>query len=106
MEIFTVRKTTTFVNHDTKVKIEMSDGACSGIGIGKAECADGDDFDEEVGEEIASIRAKISAFDDMIDEHKTSIEAYQNMVDNETEQLNDLCRAKGLLENRLKQLIE
>ena len=41
MKIFTVRKTTTFVNHDTKVKIEMSDGTCSGIGIGKTECADG-----------------------------------------------------------------
>lgn len=99
MEIFTVEKKTTFKNKDTEVKIKISDGYNTSIGEGQSHCADGDDFDEETGEEIASIRAQIKAITAMNNNYIDMICKYQK-------QIGDLLHIKHILGKRLKQLIE
>ena len=106
MEVYTVEKKTYFINRDIKVRIEMTDGCHSHIGEGQAHCADGDDFNREAGEEIASIRAKLDGLYQIINDYKSSINNYQKLIDTKTEQLTDLFRTRNALEQRLKQVIK
>lgn len=59
-----------FDKRNTKVKVEIIDGTYFAEGEGVAHCADGDDFDEETGEEIAEIRARLKAFNSLIEIYK------------------------------------
>ena len=83
----------------------MTDGCHSHIGEGQARCADGDDFNRETGEEIATIRAKLDGLYSIINDYKSSINNYQKLIDTKTEQLTDLFRIRNTLEQRLKQII-
>ena len=74
MKTYTLEKKTTFINKDTKVKVQIIDGTYFAKGEGRAHCADGDDFDEETGEEIAEIRARLKAFNKFIELYKDDIQ--------------------------------
>lgn len=99
MKIYTLEKKTTFINKDTKVKVEIIDGTYFAEGEGRAQCADGDDFDEETGEEIAEIRARLKAFNNLI-------EIYKNVIQEKKNDVKFLQQRKKNLQQRLKQLIE
>lgn len=106
MKTYTLKKITMFNNKNTKVKVEIIDGTYFAEGEGVAHCADGDDFDEETGEEIAEIRAKLDGLYQIINDYKSSINNYQKLIDTKTEQLIDLFRTRNALEQRLKQVIK
>lgn len=99
MKIYTIEKKTAFINKDTKVKVEIIDGTYFAEGEGRAHCADGDDFDEETGEEIAEIRARLKAFNSLI-------EIYKNVIQEKKNDVKFLQQSKKNLQQRLKQLIE
>lgn len=99
MKIYTIEKKTTFINKDTKVKVEIIDGTYFAEGEGMAHCADEDDFDEETGEEIAEIRARLKAFNSLI-------EIYKNVIQEKKNDVKFLQQRKKNLQQRLKQLIE
>lgn len=99
MKTYTIEKKTTFINKDTKVKVQIIDGTYFAEGEGRAHCADGDDFDEETGEEIAEIRARLKAFNSLI-------EIYKNVIQEKKNDVKFLQQSKKNLQQRLKQLIE
>lgn len=98
MHIYTLEKKTAFINKDTKVKVEIIDGTYFAEGEGKAHCADGDDFDEETGEEIAEIRARLKAFNSLI-------EIYKNVIQEKKKDIKSLQQSKKNLQQRLNDLI-
>lgn len=76
-----IKKTTAFGYKDITVEIQMSDGARVAIGKGRAFCADGDIFNEEKGEKIASIRAKLSATKILIETNQQLVNTYKKLLD-------------------------
>ena len=99
MKTYTLKKITMFNNKNTKVKVEIIDGTYFAEGEGVAHCADGDDFDEETGEEIAEIRARLKAFDSLI-------EIYENVIQEKKNDIKFLQQDKKNLQARLDYLIE
>lgn len=99
METRTIKKITIFNGRNTKVKVEILDGTYWAEGEGRAHCADGDDFDEETGEEIAEIRARLKAFDNLI-------EIYENVIQEKKNNIKFLQQDKKNLQKRLDYLIE
>lgn len=99
METRTIKKITIFNGRNTKVKVEILDGTYWAEGEGRAHCADGDDFDEETGEEIAEIRARLKAFDNLI-------EIYENVIQEKKNNIKFLQQDKKNLQERLDYLIE
>ena len=99
MKTYTLKKITMFYNKNTKVKVEIIDGTYFAEGEGVAHCADGDDFDEETGEEIAEIRARLKAFDSLI-------EIYENVIQEKKNDIKFLQQNKKNLQQRLEYLIE
>lgn len=99
MKTYTLEKKTTFINKDTKVKVQIIDGTYFAEGEGRAHCADGDDFDEETGEEIAEIRARLKAFNSFI-------EIYKNVIQEKKNDIKSLQQSKKNLQRRLNDLID
>lgn len=99
MNTYTLKKITMFNNKNTKVKVEIIDGTYFAEGEGVAHCADGDDFDEETGEEIAEIRARLKAFNSLI-------EIYENVIQEKKNDIKFLQQMKKNLKERLDYLIE
>lgn len=99
MNTYTLKKITIFNNKNTKVKVEIIDGTYFAEGEGVAHCADGDDFDEETGEEIAEIRARLKAFNSLI-------EIYENVIQEKKNDIKFLQQMKKNLKERLDYLIE
>lgn len=99
MKTYTLKKITMFYNKNTKVKVEIIDGTYFAEGEGVAHCADGDDFDEETGEEIAEIRARSQAFDNLI-------EIYKNVIQEKENDIKNLQQSKKNLQQRLNVLID
>lgn len=99
METYTLKKITMFNGRNTKVKVEIIDGTYHAEGEGRAHCADGDDFDEETGEEIAEIRARLKAFNSLI-------EIYKNVIQEKKNDIKFLQQDKKNLQERLDYLIE
>lgn len=99
MKTYTLKKITMFNNKNTKVKVEIIDGTYFAEGEGVAHCADGDDFDEETGEEIAEIRARLKAFNSLI-------EIYENIIQEKKNDIKFLQQMKKNLKERLDYLIE
>lgn len=99
MKTYTLKKITMFNNKNTKVKVEIIDGTYFAEGEGVAHCADGDDFDEETGEEIAEIRARLKAFNSLI-------EIYENVIQEKKNDIKFLQQMKKNLKERLDYLIE
>lgn len=99
MKTYTLKKITMFNNKNTKVKVEIIDGTYFAEGEGTAHCADGDDFDEETGEEIAEIRARLKAFNSLI-------EIYENVIQEKKNDIKFLQQMKKNLKERLDYLIE
>ena len=99
MKIYTLEKKTTFINKDTKVKVQIIDGTYFAEGEGRAHCADGDDFDEETGEEIAEIRARLKAFNSLI-------EIYKNVIQEKKNDIKSLEQSKKNLQQRLNDLTD
>lgn len=99
MKTYTLEKKTTFINKDTKVKVQIIDGTYFAEGEGVAHCADGDDFDEETGEEIAEIRARLKAFNKFIGLYKDDIQKKQNDI-------KSLQQEEKILQRRLNDLID
>lgn len=99
MNTYTLKKITMFNNKNTKVKVEIIDGTYFAEGEGVAHCADGDDFDEETGEEIAEIRARLKAFNSFI-------EIYENVIQEKKNDIKFLQQMKKNLKERLDYLIE
>lgn len=99
MKTYTLKKITMFNNKNTKVKVEIIDGTYFAEGEGVAHCADGDDFDEETGEEIAEIRARLKAFDNLI-------KIYENVIQEKKNDIKFLQQDKKNLQQRLDYLIE
>lgn len=99
MKTYTLKKITMFDNKNTKVKVEIIDGTYFAEGEGVAHCADGDDFDEETGEEIAEIRARLKAFNSLI-------EIYENVIQEKKNDIKFLQQMKKNLKERLDYLIE
>ncbi len=99
MKTRTIKKITIFNGRNTKVKVEILDGTYWAEGEGRAHCADGDDFDEETGEEIAEIRARLKAFDNLI-------KIYENVIQGKKNDIKYLQQDKKNLQKRLDYLIE
>lgn len=99
METYTLKKITMFNGRNTKVKVEIIDGTYHAEGEGRAHCADGDDFDEETGEEIAEIRARLKAFNNLI-------EIYKDVIQKKKNDIKWLQQDKKNLQERLDYLIE
>lgn len=99
MKTYTLEKKTTFINKDTKVKVQIIDGTYFAEGEGRAHCADGDDFDEETGEEIAEIRARLKAFNKFIELYKDDIQKKKNDI-------KSLQQEEKILQRRLNDLID
>lgn len=99
MNIYTIKKITMFTNKNTKVKVEIIDGTYHAEGEGRALCADGDDFDEETGEEIAEIRARLKAFNGLI-------KIYEDVIQEKKNDIKFLQQDKKNLQERLDYLIE
>ena len=99
MKIYTLKKITMFDKRNTKVKVEIADGTYLATGEGIARCADGDGFDEETGEEIAEIRARLKAFNNLI-------KIYQDVIQEKKNDIKCLQRSKKTLQERLDYLIE
>ena len=99
MKTYTLEKKTTFINKDTKVKVQIIDGTYFAEGEGRAHCADGDDFDEETGEEIAEIRARLKAFNKFI-------ELYKDDIQNKKNDIKSLQQEEKILQRRLNDLID
>lgn len=99
MKTYTLEKKTTFINKDTKVKVQIIDGTYFAEGEGRAHCADGDDFDEETGEEIAEIRARLKAFNKFIELYKDDIQKKKNDI-------KSLQQEEKILQRRLNDLTD
>lgn len=99
MKTYTLKKNTMFNGRNTKVKVEIIDGTYHAEGEGRAHCADGDDFDEETGEEIAEIRARLKAFNNLI-------EIYKDVIQEKKNDIKFLQQDKKNLQERLDYLIE
>ena len=99
MKTYTLKKVTMFYNKNTKVKVEIIDGTYFAEGEGVAHCADGDDFDEETGEEIAEIRARLKAFNKFIELYKDDIQKKKNDI-------KSLQQEEKILQRRLNDLID
>lgn len=99
METYTLKKITMFNGRNTKVKVEITDGTYHAEGEGRAHCADGDDFDEETGEEIAEIRARLKAFNNLI-------KIYKDVIQEKKNDIKFLQQDKKNLQERLDYLIE
>lgn len=99
MKTYTLKKITMFDKRNTKVKVEIADGTYFAEGEGVAHCADRDDFDEETGEEIAEIRARLKAFNSLI-------EIYENVIQEKKNDIKFLQQDKKNLQQRLDYLIE
>lgn len=106
MNIRTRSKTTVFNEKETKVEIQVADGMFASTGRGVARCADGDEFDEETGEEIADIRARSQAFEDMLEEHRKNILELQNRIKKHRDLMMELREAIDTLEERLDYLLD
>lgn len=106
MKTYTLKKITMFDKRNTKVKVEIADGTYLATGEGIARCADGDDFDEETGEEIAEIRARLEALNDMIEEYQERISVHKALIEEKKTDIKNLQQIKKNLQERLDYLIE
>lgn len=95
MKTYTLKKITMFDKRNTKVKVEIIDGTYFAEGEGVAHCADGDDF----GEEIAEIRARLKAFNSLI-------EIYKNVIQEKKNDVKFLQQSKKNLQQRLNDLTD
>lgn len=80
MKIKIVNKEVLTSGNTTVARVKITDGYCFAEGDGKARCADGDEFDAEIGEKIACKRAMIKACKGLIKTNQLITNTYEKLL--------------------------
>lgn len=80
MKIKVIKKESLTSGNTTVVNLVLTDGYCFSNGDGKARCADGDEFDAEIGEKIACKRAMIKACKGLIKTNQLITNTYEKLL--------------------------
>ena len=80
MKIKVINKESLTSGNITVARVKITDGYHFAEGDGKARCADGDEFDAEIGEKIAYKRAMIKACKGLIKTNQLITNTYEKTI--------------------------
>ena len=80
MKIKIISKEVLTSGNTTVARVKITDGYCFAEGDGKARCADGDEFDKNLGEAIACKRAVIKACKGLIKTNQLMTNTYEKLL--------------------------
>ena len=106
MKIKVVKKESLTSGNTTVVNLIVTDGRTINNGDGKARCADGDEFDTEIGEKIACKRAIIKACKGIIKTHQAIINNCEKTIANSQKNIDGIKAYLAKLQNDLDSLIQ